>query len=213
MIFTVHPDLPLKISTVAIELSDILLSTAFHLRLQETKGSIYKSNIEGPTLSREILRVFSVNTINLVPFSYPWYRPFSSRRVTALVDDPTTIKLNYDLLEVKDDLDYARSIGHATVSILDLLSPFRYGDGQSDPTTDGLTVPFVVSSLCAEIYKARRDQRYLLACRCGLNQEFLESIGATNPYMELKLKREVAKGVLSYGEFRQVREGSLHVID
>lgn len=210
---TVAPRLPLKISTVCLELNEIIMGLEFHNLLREHKELFAQSNIDGPALSAEIMRVTWEHRVQVRSYTYPWYQSWRNRKVTAHVKEPTHINLTNYFLGVNDDLEYAETIGHELVHIVDLLSPYWFGHGDNDPSGDELTAPHIVGHLVAKLYKQRRDRKVTSAARAG-EQAFdylLKTIGATDKQTLLKF---AVKGVHDHGtEYGTAKENSNHVAD
>ena len=207
MIFTVAPGMPQKISTVCLDLNTILLSNELHEELEAFKNPFDQSNIDGPTLSSEIKRILPGRSIKVQSYVYPWYKTWFNKSVVAHVKDSSSIYLTKYFLGVNDDVDYANTIGHETIHVIDNLSPYWFGHGDNNPSGDGLTAPHILGDICARLYKKRRDQRLILCAKDSNKayEQFLVSIGATNFG---QFKKLLTRGI--YGE---TQESSLHIID
>lgn len=162
MIYQTSRKLPRMISEVALELEVILSSKELHDILRSFKEPFPQSNIDGPTLSREILRVLDPKIecgIELVPYSFPWYQAWRNKKVIAFTNDAYIIHLTRYFLGVNSDLEYARTLGHETVHIVDSRSPYYFGHGDNSSSGDGETAPHIVGDICVQIYKKRKDAR------------------------------------------------------
>lgn len=220
--YQIQRGIPQKISTVCLEVQDILLSEDFHERLSR-HGKFDQSNLDGPTLSTEIKRVLGgvLKGVEVSSYSYPWYKRFYRSRVVANVGSaaPSRINLNTYFFGVNDDLDYANTIGHETVHVVDNHSPYYFGHGDNDPSGDELTASHVVGAVVAEIYRQRRDKRLLLSARQGQGSlnETLHALGFAAKGME-EVAQMMSKtnkvGVYDYGTEPRTTEKSItHVAD
>lgn len=206
-IFITDPKLPLKISTVALELNEILRGSTFHDALEQY-GRFDQSNITGVELSAEFRRILSTKQIILRPYTFPWYQGWRNKKVVAHVkNDSRYINLTNYFLGVNDDLQWARTIGHETTHIVDLLSPYHFGHGDNDPSGDDATASHIVGDLCAKIYRERRANRLALSAKLGEKffNECLESLGATDKASLLRLTVG--------GFYGSSSKDSLHTID
>lgn len=216
--YQIRCGIPLKISTVCLEVQEILLSEELHSELRKM-GKIDQSNLDGPTLSKEILRVLGgvILGVEVVPYSYSWFN-WLRKRVVARVRSaaPKSVELNTYFFGVNDDLDYANTIGHETVHVVDNHSPYYFGHGDNDPSGDELTASHLVGDLVSKLYRQRRDRRVLFAAREGEEAlgETLYAIGVEDKKQIAELLIQTRKGVYDYGtEPGTSEKGANHLVD
>jgi hypothetical protein len=218
-VYQVLRGLPQKISTVALEVQDILVSEDFHRELCKV-GKIDQSNLDGPTLSAEIKRVLQgpARSVTIEPWTLAWYVWYRRKTVSRVVDTrPRVIQINTYFLGLNDDLDYARTIGHETTHVVDNHSPYWFGHGDNNPGGDELTAPHIVGDLVARFYMQRRTARLAFAARQS-DEHFvaaLKTLGSSLDAREaLRLIPRNRTGVHDYGtEFGAASKSSNHTVD
>ena len=213
MIYSVAPKMPQMISTVCLALNEILLGEELHDLLNAHKHAFPQSNIDGPTLSLEIMKLLPGRRVLVRPYAYPWYKYQYNYKVIAHVNDAKSIQLTKYFLGVNDDVDYACTLSHETVHVIDNLTPYWFGHGSNDPTGDELTAPHVIGDICARIYKKRRDASLIFAARESEEtySKALAAIGADKLPQLVKLN---ARGVYDFGaDYGTAEKNSFHVVD
>lgn len=168
---TVDPRLPRVVSTVALEVNEIIQSEEFLGLLESHKEQFAQSNIDGPTLAAEFRRVCTRNlTVQVVPYSYPWYKPLYRRTVVAFVQAPRIRVINLNTYFTKlgrDDRAWAKTIGHEFTHVIDFHSPYHFGHGDNDPSGDAGSATDYVGMMVSAIYDERRTAKLNLALSQG----------------------------------------------
>ena len=174
LMFIVDKSLPIKISSVALEVRQILGLSVFHKELCKYKENFPQSNIDGPTLSQEIKRILEEGeNVKINGYSYPFYKFYFNNTVVAHVPrNSTNINLTRKLLSSRSDIQYANTIAHEFVHVVDNLSPYYFGHGDNNPEGDELTAPHVVGDLVERLYIQRSNHKAIYMMK-GDFQSFL----------------------------------------
>ncbi len=221
-IFNVDPRLPQMISTICLEINCIVQSDEFYKILENHKEKFDQSNLDGPVLAGEIQRVIQRNLIcQVLPYTYPWYKPFARAHVTAFVQAPRirVINLNSMLVKKRSDIAWAGTIGHEFVHVIDNHSPYFFGHGDNDPSGDEATASAFIGRVISGLYQERRYKHEALAINQGTRayNEFMRAFGISgDPFQEYAtaFNTQPLKGVHEYGtEIGPTSKNSYHVTD
>ena len=223
-IFTVDPRLPQMISTICLEINSIVQSEEFYQILNNHKEKFPQSNIDGPLLASEFQRVIQRNLIcQVLPYTYPWYKTFARKYVTAFVQAPRirVINLNSMLIKKRSDIAWSGTIGHEFVHVIDNHSPYFFGHGDNDSSGDEGTATEFVGRIISGLYNERRYKHESMAINGGTRayNEFMKAFGITGDLFQefstgVNNRPVTVKGVHEYGEeLGPASKNSYHVAD
>lgn len=153
MIYVTAPGVEKAISDICIELNQILLSPTFHMELSKYKDIFERSNIDGLTLSDEMVRVLTEKTITID--SYP-----SISKLDAFENNK--IIINSHKLYERSAQSLAFIICSLTVSVVDSRTAYHF-PYLTDGTNPSLGTPHeVVARIASEIFASNQAKKQIL---------------------------------------------------